>query len=127
MYAGDEAFTLGKRPEKGVSKCAGRPLLGNFLCGRPFHQMSKYSALRFPSHSRRQGVGREVELQKSQTRRILYQEEGGSRNIKSTVTCLIWFCSVGEVLELQNGQCVKPYICYHNWKGLCWNSYIAVI
>lgn len=62
MYAGDEAFTLGKWPEKGVSKCAGRPLLGNFLCGRPFHQMSKYSALRFPSHSRRQGVGREVEL-----------------------------------------------------------------
>lgn len=126
MDAGDEAFTLGMRPEKGVSKCAGRPLLGNILSRRPFHQMSKYSALRVPSHNRRKGIGRKVEL-KSQTRRILYQEERGSRNIKSTVTCLICFCSLGGVLELQNGQCVKPYVYYHNWKGVYWNPYIAVI
>lgn len=125
MNAGDEAFTLGMWPQKGVGKCAGRPLLRSFLSGRPFHQLNEYSALRFPSHSRRKEVGRKVELEKSQTRRIFIL--GRKRFTKHQVNfCLICFCSV-VVLELLNGQCVKPYTCYHNWKGVYWNSYIAVI
>lgn len=75
MQAGDKALTLGMWPQKGISRCAGNPLLGNSLSGGPFHPMSKYSALRFSSHSRGEGVRRKAELEKFLFRRILIRKK----------------------------------------------------